>query len=316
MKLHLNYSLAIISLLIAGDTQAEMLQRASIPANSKWVLHLDVDALRDSEIGAGLMTGIVLEQAQAIQKKVNLDVPTIIENTHSITVYGADYQSGSEGKGILLWKGEGEMEQIANAFLIQQVEATKAGEGNVTSIQTKPFPLYNMDDDMFAAVVSGKGLILGRSEEQIRTAAKVFDGDVQSMAQTESFTEFPPLSGGFFLVAYAESFSESADMPPQARVLKLADGGRIAMGEDNQNLIIQLILRARSEEVTQQIQQVIQGLLALATLGLGEEPGIQKIIRATQVNVAGRQVKLDLIVPLEEAVKHIEKTSSDSTDSE
>jgi hypothetical protein len=68
--------------------------------------------------------------------------------------------------------------------------------------------------------------------------------------------------------------------------------------------------------VTQQIQQVIQGLLALATLGLGEEPGIQKIIRATQVNVAGRQVKLDLIVPLEEAVKHIEKTSSDSTDSE
>ena len=101
------------ALLIGIPVQGETLERSSVRANSKWVLHLDVDALRKSKIGGGIMAGIVTEQAKAVQKSANLDLPGIINGTHSITIYGADYESGKEGKGVLLWRGEGEIEQIA-----------------------------------------------------------------------------------------------------------------------------------------------------------------------------------------------------------
>lgn len=303
----MRYSVTAIVLLIGAGSHAETLQRSSVPASSKWVLHLDVDALRKSKIGEGIMAGVVSEQAEAVQQTANLDLPGIIRGTHSITIYGADYESGSKGKGILLWKGDREIEQIASAFLIQQAEATKAGGGNIKRIQNKPYPIYSIDEDMHAAVISGKGLILGRSVDQLEAAVKVLNGEANSLLGTKAFTEYPKLTGGFFLMAFAESFGDSADMPPQAQVLKLADGGRIAMGEVNQDLRLQLILRARTDDGTQQIQQVIQGLLALATLGLGEEPELQTIIRATQVKADHRQVKLDLTIPFEQAVKQIEK---------
>ncbi len=312
---NLKYLIGGALLLSVVCSPAETLQRSSVPANSKWVLHLDVDALRKSKIGEGIMAGVVQEQAKAVQEKANLDLPGIIRGTHSITIYGADYESGSEGKGILLWKGNPEIEQIANAFLIQQAEATKEGEGNITQIQAKPYPIYSIDDDMHAAVIAGKGLILGRSTNQIKAAVKVLNDGGGSLAGTTAFTEYPKLSGGFFLMAYAESFSAGANMPPQAQVLKLADGGRIALGEENQNLKFQLILRARSEEVTQQIQQVIQGLLALTTLGLGDEPALQQIVRASKVKVDGRRVEFELVVPLDEAVRQIEKKQQKQMDS-
>lgn len=316
MNLKRMHVLMGITLLAAIVSNGDTLPRESVPAGSKWVLHIDMDGLRNSEIGDGLMKGIVADQADRVKKKTKLDLPAILNSSHSITIYGSDYESGAEGKGILLWRGDSEIEQIANAFLIQQAEATKAGEGSVKRVQENPFPIYSIDDEVRAAVVPGKGLILGRSQKQIADAVEVLNGNAKSLVSTESFKDYPELSGGFFLMAYAESFGESANVPPQAEVLKLTDGGRIAIGEENQNLLVQLILRARSEEVTQQIQQVIQGLLALATLSLGEEPGLQSIIRATRVNVDGRKVKLDLTFPLEEAMKQIEKTQDKDDEDE
>jgi len=307
MRLNFGHFLVVAAFVVGSGSRAETLQRSTVPANTKWVLHLDVDALRKSKIGQGIMGGVVSDQAEAVKERANLDLPGIIQGTHSITIYGADYESGSEGKGILLWKGNPEIERIANAFLIQQAEATKAGEGNIALVQKQPFPIYTIDGDMHAAVISGKGLILGRSADQIKAAARVLNGDRGSLANSKAFTEFPKLSGGFFLMAFAESFGENTHVPAQAQVLKLAEGGRIAIGEQNQNLMLQLILNARSKDVTQQIQQVIQGMVALATLGLGDDPELQKIVRATQVTVDGLQVKLDLTIPLDEAVKQIEK---------
>ena len=94
-------------------------------------------------------------------------------------------------------------------------------------------------------------------------------------------------------------------------MLKLTDGGRFAIGEVGENLQIQLVLRARDEDVTQQIQQVAQGLLALATLSLGEEPELQSVLRATKVEVDGRLVKVDLAVPLEMALEQMDKQNLD-----
>ena len=66
-----------------------------------------------------------------------------------------------------------------------------------------------------------------------------------------------------------------------------------------------MTLDAKNKDVTQQIQQVVQGLLAIATLSLGDEPDLQALIRDTKVNTDEKRVSLELAIPVATALKHL-----------
>lgn len=297
----------LTAVLFAGlvAAPADPLNRAQVPADARWVVHLDVDALRASQIGTNLLQGIVADEAAKVKAKASLDLPGIVRGTRALTIYGADYESGSQGKGILLWQGVAEIEQIANAYLIQQAEAAKSGGSEIKRVQEKPFPVYAIGDDIHAAVRPGTGLILGRSVDQIETAVKVLEGKANSLSGSTAFNNFPSLSGNILFLAFTDAFGKDANIPAQANVLKLTNGGRLAISEVAGRVEIQLILNARDEEATANIQQVVQGILALATLTQSENPELQDLIRRTTLKVEGRQVLLNLSVPLDVVSKQI-----------
>ncbi|HAV62614.1 MAG TPA: hypothetical protein DCY13_09640 [Verrucomicrobiales bacterium] len=303
---------ATLLLLPSGWLAADPIDRAKIAADARWVVHLDVDALRASRIGTNLLQGIVADQAASIKARASLDLPGIIRGTRSLTIYGADYESGSQGRGILLWQGAVEIEQIATAYLIQQAEAAKSGGSSIHRIREKPFPIYSLGDDIHAAVRPGGGLILGRSIDQIDNAARVLDGEANSLSTSNSFTSFPPLAGNFFFLAFAGAFGDDVRIHAQANVLKLTNGGRLAIGEQAGNLEIELILDARDDEATANIQQVAQGMLALAILTQGSNPELQDLMRRAAVTVDGRQVRMRLSIPADLAERQIEAGQPDA----
>ena len=307
MKRTLPLALATGLILCGASLNAAPLQRSQVSADAKWLLHLDVEALRKTQLGASLMKSVVAEAGEDLKEDANLDLPAIIQNTRSILAYGTDYKSGKDGKGVLIWEGSKEIEQIASAFLVQQAEATKAGAGNVKLVRKGTQPTYAFGDDMHVMVRPGGGLILGRSMEQIDLATKVLESKSPSLQGTSTFSEYTMQPGNFFFLAYAEGFNKDAEVPPQASVLKLTDGGRLALGEADGKVRLQLTLKAQSTEVTQQIQQVVQGLLAIATLTQGGAPELQELIRGTQVNVQDRRVTVELTIPIDAALKQIDK---------
>ncbi len=296
--------------LAAATLTGAPLERSQVAADAKWLLHLDVEALLKSQLGAGLTKAVVAEAGDDLKEDAGLDLPAIIRNTGAIMAYGTDYKSGKDGKGILIWQGSKEIEQIASAFLVQQAEAAKAGAGNVKVVRSGSQPVYAFGDDMHVQVRPGGGLILGRTVAQIDDATQVLDGRAPSLKDRATFAEYSALPGGFFFLALAEGFNQNAEVPPQASVLKLADGGRIALGEADGKLRLQLTLKAQSEEVTQQIQQVVQGLLAIVTMTQTEAPELQEMIRGTKVNADGKRVTVDLTIPTEAALKQINERQS------
>lgn len=303
MKLPVTLLLATGLVLGASSSQAAPLQRSQVAAGAKWLLHLDVDALRKTQIGGAILNNIVAESGKDLKEDANLDLPKILQNTSSVMAYGTDYKSGAEGKGVLLWQGSKEIEQIASAFLVQQAEATKAGEGNVKLVRDGKQPVYAFGDDMHVLVRPGGGLILGRSVDQIDLATKVIEGKASSLKEKPTFNEYSPLPGGFFFLALADGFNKETEVPPQASVLKLTDGGRLALGEDGNKLRVQLTLKAQSKEVSEQIQQVVQGLIAIGTLSQSENPELQQFIRDVKVRVDDLRVSVSLDVPVEKALK-------------
>jgi hypothetical protein len=295
---------------------AAPLNRSQVSADAKWLLHLDVDALRKTLLGSNLMKRVVEEAGEDLKEDAHIDLPSILTNTSSILAYGTDFKSGKDGKGVLIWQGSKEIEQIASGFLVQQAEAAKAGSGNVKLVREGEKPVYAFGDDMNIMVRPGGGLILGRSLEQIDLATRVLDGKAGSLQTTETFKEYAPLPGGFFFLALAEGFGKEAEVPAQANVLKLTDGGRLALGESDGRLHLQLALKAQSKDVTQQIQQVIQGILAVATMTQGENPDLQQVLRDTKVQVDDRRVSVDVSVPVETALKQIEVHNEKEKDKE
>ncbi len=312
MKHPLFLSLAAGLILSTTGLNAAPLDRAQVAADAKWLLHLDVEALLKSQLGNSLMKSVIAEAGEDLKEDAGLDLSKILQSTASIMAYGTDFNSGKDGKGVLVWQGSKEIEQIASGFLVQQAEAAKAGGGNVKLVRPGDQPVYAFGEDMHVMVRPGGGLILGRAVDQIDAATQVMESKAPSLKGQTTFSEYAALPGGFFFLALADGFNQAANVPPQASVLKLAEGGRLALGEAEGKLRLQLTLKAQTAEVTQQIQQVVQGLLAIVTMSQSEAPELQEVIRATRINTDDKRVTLELAIPIEAALKQIHERHGDA----
>ena len=77
------------------------------------------------------------------------------------------------------------------------------------------------------------------------------------------------------------------------------------MGEIGDKLVVELVLKARSTDVVGQIQAVLQGMIALATLSQSENPELQQLVRAVNVKSAGNRVTISLSYPLQDALNKL-----------
>ncbi len=266
-------------------------------------------SLQKSQLGASLLKIAMDEVGEDLKEDMQIHVPAIVAQIGSITAYGADFKPGPDGRGVLIWQGSKEVEQVVRGLLVQQAEAGKSGQGGIKAVREGADPVYAVGSNVFVAVRPGRGILVSPKLEEIDDASRVMDGKAPSLEGKAVFSEYPVLPGGFFFVALAEAFAQNAGLPAQAEVLKLAEGGRVALGEEADKLQLSLNLKAQTAEGATQIQQVLQGLLALASLAHVEEPEMiqmQEWTRGTLVAVKEKMVSLDLNVPVDAVLKQLQ----------
>lgn len=297
--------------LLGTPLMAGPLQRTQVSADAKWLLHLDAEALQKSKFGSSILQFALAQAGDSLKNEMKIDLPGLIGKTRSITLYGNDFKpglNGPNGRGVLIWQGAPEVEQAVTGILVQQAEATKAGQGSVKALSEGLNPTYSVMPNLFVAVRPGQGILVGPKPDQIEDAVRVLDGKTPSLGANATFSEYAALPGGFFFLALAEGFARDAGLPPQAQVLKLAEGGRIALGESSGNLQLAVNLKAQTDEGAVQIQQVAQGLIALASLADVDEPDLVKIkewVRGAKVESKEKIVSLDIAVPVDAALKQL-----------
>ena len=142
---------------------------------------------------------------------------------------------------------------------MQQAEAGKSGQGGIKAVREGADPVYAVGSNVFVAVRPGRGILVSPKFGEIDDACNVIDGKTPSLTDKVAFSEYAALPGGFFFLALAEGFAQNAGLPAQAEVLKLAEGGRVALGEEADKLQLSLNLKAQTAEGATQIQQVLQG---------------------------------------------------------
>jgi hypothetical protein len=274
--------------------QAAPLQKEYISAEAKWLLHADLDNLRQTQIGKHFFTDI-LQHAVAkpladLNEKLNLELD--LDKIQSLTAYGESYRAKPETDGVLLLRTSMKIDQMLRTVMAQQTNlAPSINMGALKLVQQEPFELFSVEDELFLAPLRSM-LVVSQSRTHLDKALQVIRGQRSNLKSGKSLADFPGAQNAFFFLGVAEGFSpdrakpESDEktnandpldklakkLPPQAKILQMADGGRVVLGEKSENVFCHLTLKTKTAESATQIQQVLQGMSALLALSKANDP--------------------------------------------
>lgn len=305
--------LATLVFLPAHPGLAGPLQKDQVPANAKWLLHLDFDAFRSSKVGSYFLKEIAEKELAKAKADLKWNLDFGFEKIKSITAYGTDYELGSEASGVMLIKTAPQTQGILEA-MFQLSQSMQQSNGPMKKLIEGKRMIYVIHDDFFIEPQPGDVLLVGKSRKHIDAAGQVLSHRGPAAGSGAAFAGFPTIPNSFFFLAVAEGFNQKGPMPPEAKILQMADGGRLALGEKADRLFVNVSLKGKNADVTRQIQNVIQGMVALVALSQSQNKELLELTQSLNVSSQDKFVTIGLEYPIGEAIKKLQEKSAEMKD--
>ncbi len=305
IALILPFFLSLLHPALAGSIPKE-----EVSADAKWLLHLEAAQFRASKVGSYIITELLEKKlSQPVEElkrnlKLDVDLDKILGGINSITIYGTDYQSPADHAVLLVRTGP-EMEKILVGFLAGMVLAGTNAPVQVTQTQEGSVTFYAVQNTAYCAVLPGKVIAIGRSREVTEKAGKVLAGKAPALTSGAAFGGFGELKEAFFFLGVAEGFNGGNGLPPQAKLLQVADAGRVVLGENADQVFLNLALRGKTPEVVTQMQEVMQGIIAIGSLSQPQDQDVAQLLQSIKVSTADNIVNVRVEYPVERAIEQL-----------
>lgn len=286
---------------IATPLRADGLKQNLVPANSRWVLHLDVEAFRKSRIGAMIIEDKAESKVRQVKQDSKLPLDFSFQKVAAITAFGP--KVGEQNDGVLLVQTtadvRGDLEK-----LIGFKEINGNGEPPVSRITANGVEIYKIGEDLNAIQAGEKMWLVGKNKATLQAAREVAMGKAEPLKDA-AFLNYPSLTNNFFFVAVADTGSAGDKLPAQAKILQKADGGRLAIGEKDDKVLINVALRAKEAQTIAEMQQVAQGLVALVKLTQTDNKDLNTLVTSAAVTANDNYLTVDLSFPLKQAMQKV-----------
>ncbi len=291
------FSLAALSAW--ATLHAEPLNQKILPAATQWVLHLDAEAFRNTRIGAAFVEEKLEPQVRKTKTDSNLDLSFSFKKVTALTAFGG--KVGNQDDGVLVLQTtadiRGDLEK-----LIGFKEKNGNGEPPISRVSVNGTEFYTIGGDLNAVAASSNLWLLGKSKTSLQAARDVALAKSPSLQKT-NFFNYPAVADSFFFLAVAETASAGDSLPAQARILQNADGGRIALSEKGEKLVLNLALRSKDLETASQIRNVLQGLVGFVALTQAENKDLVALANSASVSSTEKLVSVNLSFPLDRAMQ-------------
>jgi hypothetical protein len=294
-------SLAPLTLTAALDTKI-------VSADALWVMHIDLNSLRDSTVGKELMVQAMTLQAEAMKKEnmpVQIDVPKLLTTIGSITAYGTNLsQDPNLVDGALIFQGTADLRKIAEGAVAQ---ATVTTPEKITELKDLPFEAYSIGGQLIVAFPKEPIILVSKSKTQLLAAHKIFRGDAPSLAKAKA----SPLNGlirnqtGAFVLAASvvPSGDFFPDDAPQARILQMAKSASVELGEENKQTFAHVQLLASSDDSADKLMKILQGIAAMVSLAESSDQYLAEFLKSVAVTREKNIVTLHLAYSSERLVQ-------------
>jgi len=280
-------------LILVATLRAEPLDRHQVPADAKWIIHVDGDAGRDAKVGQVMLEVLrAIPQSQAALDKAQacfgMDVTSEVS---SVTAYGKDFVPDG---GVLIVRGK--LNRSKMLALLQGAPAFKTVNINQHEVMnwTEADPQNpNKPGRVSAATfVDEHTILVAHDLALMRAALDVVDGNAKSLQGADSpLAELPP--EGTVLEAGATGLAGVPEMPGQSPVVRQCDSGMVFMGEHAGQAFLHGRVTTSSQEVADKLHALLNGLSAAAQFNALKDPDQSKLLRPLKISTEGQTVHID-----------------------
>jgi len=293
--------------LIVNSLQAKPFEAKQVSAGAKWVIHLDFDGLKDTEVGKylmkELMTDTANQQFAAIQDFFHFDPRS---DLNSATLYGS---SSREEDVVVLVGGKFDAAHIITLLESNLTYKKHDYESHVISEwvdenkkkkkKKEPGPTYGC--------FHPKGtLVVGNKLKTIKGALDILDGRKPGLAKSSPFSIQIKKHSSAFLVA-AANLVDLVDVDPNAAVFKKVKSGLLVIGEDGGDIGGKLLLDTDTTETAEQVRDVVVGIRSAFFLNDEKQPKLARLARAIKVSHTGKTVQIGIHFSAAEIIKLIQE---------
>ena len=299
------WKFAVCWMITGAAAFAAGLPKENVAADAKWLLHLDVAEFKNTQIGQNVAKSFLdahWETArQVIKPLLNVDLDW--RQVDSITVYGTDPTPNDNA--VVLIKTDAATQQGVEAALRKKLQDAKDPDDKAVEEPAGNGSILALGNDLFVAPQKGGLTLLGKHRASLENASAVLAGKAANLKTSTAFAGLPEDPKGFFFLAMAEGFATPNHLPPQAQILQQAEGGKLVLGENGDRLFLNISLKAKTVEASQQIQKIVQGLQALMALSQDQNPDLMELSNATQVSANGKVVTASIEYPITKAFERL-----------
>jgi hypothetical protein len=292
------YLAAALAAVVA--TRADALKQNLVPANARWVLHLDGEAFRKSRIGAMIVEDKCESKVRQIKRDTQLDLDFSFNKITGVTAFGPVV--GEHDTAVLLIQTTADVRGDFEK-LIGFKEKSGNGQPPISRINANGVEVYKIHDVLNAVQAGDKTWLLGKNLESVQAAREVALGKAESL-KDPAVLNYPAVNNSFFFVALADTGSAGNRLPAQAKILQKADGGRLAIGESDGKILFNLALRTKADAVAE-MQQIAQGLIAFGKLAHSDDKDLGPLVSSAAVSTNNNYVSVELSFPLNRAMQKV-----------
>lgn len=280
-----------VGLILASQALAAPLEVKQVAADSTWLVHVDVDAIRASIVVQRAWQNVLEKHPDAethlgfVRNVIGLD-PTV--DIHGITIYGKGIGTAD---AVTIVAASMDPERLTLlASVIPDQETTPHGDYAIRSWTHK----HRDQALIIASAFRGEEqLILGSSIDNVKAALDVLDGKTPGVADDAKLGGNIP--AGTTFLARAEGIAE-APRPDKRPGTKPIDSFRVVMGESEGQSFVRARVTMTSPEAVAYALSAIHGGQALSNLLCRDELG-RKFINALQSRSDGQTVTILWSVP-------------------
>lgn len=292
--------------------------KSRIPDTAKWAVHLDVEAITNSEIAGGILNLISGEDSPVPKERVEKAVKfwEVLGNLKSVTLYGP---TSREADAVAVADHRYEEAEVKKVLEITEDSPTQTyGDHTIYTFTPRKKRKRAKQPDKQLACFHSKGIVVaGADLNRVKEILDLLDGEGKPITKDNPLAEMLTPSKGSLMVAAAVDLDKMVNALAKKTVrgrkrrhsalLKKFRSARFELGEANENVYAVLYVTMATEEDAVNIHMMAQGIRAMMLFGHEEENNgktrkIAEMAKATEMSRKDKSVSVSIKYPVEDAL--------------
>jgi hypothetical protein len=297
-------AVALVALFVA-PVAAGPLVAGHIPADAKWVCHLNVDAVRASDLAKACHEHCSKQEGyekklQACTDKLGMNP---MQDILGVTVYDTTYE---RHHGVVLVHVRKVDKNKLLALLKEKHPDHKVSEHAGRKLYTwTAKKRWHGEHEMTACMADNKTIVMSRCPKRVQKALDVIMGKGKSLAEDSPLLERVPKKA--MLVARAIDVDVEYKKTTRCPVLKNCSSASATFQEKKGTLSVQYQLVADTEEKAKRFKAIVDGMQAMAALRFADDEAAASLANALKTKAKGTAVSITWKAPTEDILSVMKK---------